>query len=88
MLEFLFTKTLGKLVASLALIGALFGWWQWDRAHQRQVGALKERVEQAEREHADIERADEVRRASERARAERLRGVVADPYAEYPRRER
>lgn len=88
MLEFIFEKTIGKVVAGFVLVGVLFGWWQWDRAHQRQVGALTERAEISERANVEIQRADEVRRDSERAGTQRVRGVGADPYATVPARGR
>lgn len=83
MANFFFSTLLGKSVLTGLLIGVLVVWWQIDRSNQREIGALTERVTTRDEAYGNVDKASEVRALAERrARGERLRGVLRDPYAE------
>jgi hypothetical protein len=67
----------GKALLGAGLFAAIFTWWQIDRASQRHVGALEERVETEKQNHEAVKQADQVGAAS---RDPAARGV-RDPYA-------
>jgi hypothetical protein len=84
-LGFFFEKTIGKTALWGVLLAGLFGWWQLDRAGQRNIAVAGERaaaaVQQTEAVNAELESADKVRTDAERAaRGERVRNVRPDPY--------
>ena len=45
LLEFIFDRVGGKAVAFLLLTAGVFGWWQLDRKHQRDLGAANATTE-------------------------------------------
>lgn len=68
---------LGKAVVGAVIIAALFGIWQLDRANQRHVGAINERIATEKANDAAVKRADQI---GARSRDPSVRGV-RDPYA-------
>lgn len=82
LLEFVFDGVLGRVAAIGIAIAALLGWWSWERAGQREIGATAERNRTERAAHAQVEQAESVRADAERsARGERVRAVQRDPYA-------
>ncbi len=67
----------GKWALGAGLFAAMFTWWQVDRASQRHVGRLEERLETRRQDDEGVKKADEVGSASRDPRARGLR----DPYA-------
>ncbi|CAN1722003.1 protein of unknown function [Hyphomicrobium sp. 1Nfss2.1] len=67
----------GKALLGAGLFAAMFTWWQVDRASQRHVGRLEERLENRRQDDEAVKKADQLGAAS---RDPRVRGV-RDPYA-------
>lgn len=76
-LNFLLGGSGGGLVVGGLVFAGVFAAWQMDRASQREVGALTERVKTEEENEQVIRRADRVRT---RVRSRRVSGV-RDPHA-------
>lgn len=67
----------GKWALGAGLFAAMFTWWQVDRASQRHVGRLEERLEIRRQDDDAVKKADEVGAASRNPAVRGLR----DPYA-------
>lgn len=75
--DFFFDGALGKLALGAGLFAAMFTWWQVDRASQRHIGRLEERVATEAKNDDAVKRADEI---GARSRNPAARGM-RDPYA-------
>jgi hypothetical protein len=67
----------GKALLGVGLFAAMFTWWQVDRASQRHVGRLEERLETRRQDDDAVKKSDEAGAASRDPLARGMR----DPYA-------
>jgi hypothetical protein len=84
--QFVFDRALGKAGLIALGLGALFAWWQIDRAGQRAIGAARATADittaSTEAMNNELETSDRVRdRAAAAATGQRVRGVKPDPYS-------